>query len=105
MSLEQAVHDVVARTRRRSGREINVVAHTPTTVALRSAQFERVLSNLVDNTLKFCPTSQAIEINNKHISDVNHQRRQPSATQTSRMFSAVSIARRLPGRHPAPDLS
>jgi len=73
-SLEQAAHDVVARARRRSGREINVVSRAPATVALRSAQFERALSNLVDNALKFCSTSQAIEveIDNKRISVVDH---------------------------------
>lgn len=73
-SLEQAVHNVVARARRRSGREIGVVAQTPATVALRAAQFERALSNLVDNALKFCPTSQAIEIEikNKRISVIDH---------------------------------
>ena len=73
-SLEQAVNNVATRARRRSGREISVVADAPATVALRSAQFERALSNLVDNALKFCQTSQAIEIEikNKRISVVDH---------------------------------
>ena len=62
VSLLDAAKDIAARASRRSGRTVSVVAVTDSTVQARPSQLERAVTNLVDNALKFCPTSQPVEI-------------------------------------------
>lgn len=62
VSLLDAANDIAARASRRSGRTVSVVAVTDSTVQARPSQLERAVTNLVDNALKFCPTSQPVEI-------------------------------------------
>lgn len=74
VNIEQLVQEVAARARRRSGREIKIASNSPATVALRPAQFERAVSNLIDNAFKFYPTPEPIEIKieGKRISVIDH---------------------------------
>jgi two-component system sensor histidine kinase MprB len=74
VSLLDAANDIAARASRRSGRTVNVVAVTDSTVQARPSQLERAVTNLVDNALKFCPTSQPVEITivGKTIAVVDH---------------------------------
>ena len=66
VGLEDATAVVVERVRRRTGRVINLDtgdhASPPTVVALRLSQFERALGNLLDNAVKFSPTSSAVDV-------------------------------------------
>jgi two-component system sensor histidine kinase MprB len=74
VSLRDAAHDIAQRASRRSGRTVNVVAVTDSTIHVRPSQLERAISNLVDNALKFCPTPQPVEITivGKTIAVVDH---------------------------------
>ena len=53
--------DVAERARRRTGRVIEVTG-SPSTVVLRRHQFERAVHNLVDNALKFSPSSTPVAL-------------------------------------------
>ena len=74
VDLAEAAAEVANRASRRTGRTVTVVANEPQVVTVRLGQLERALSNLVDNALKFCPTTQPVEIvvNGKRIDVVDH---------------------------------
>lgn len=65
--------DVAERARRRTGRVIEVTG-SPSTVVLRRHQFERAVHNLVDNALKFSPssTSVALDATEQAVSVTDH---------------------------------
>ncbi|MFI5053849.1 MAG: ATP-binding protein [Acidimicrobiia bacterium] len=60
VDLGEVANDVVARYRRRTGREIEVTTDAAGTVEGRRSMLDRALSNLVDNALKFSPTEQPV---------------------------------------------
>ena len=62
VNLGEAVEEVVERARRRSGRIINLERKSPASISLRPSQLDRAISNLIDNALKFCPTSQPVDV-------------------------------------------
>lgn len=66
--------DVASRTRRRTDRTINITIGEPVHLLVRVAQFDRALSNLVDNALKFDVTNQPVEVSirGKRISVIDH---------------------------------
>ena len=74
VDLAEAAAEVANRASRRTGRTVTVIASEPQVVTVRLGQLERALSNLVDNALKFCPTTQPVEIvvNGKRIDVVDH---------------------------------
>jgi two-component system, OmpR family, sensor histidine kinase MprB len=69
VNLGEAVEEVADRARRRSGRIIDLHLNAPANINLRPSQLDRAISNLIDNALKFCPTSESVDIfvNNKRI--------------------------------------
>lgn len=101
IELAETAEEVASRTRRRTGHTINIVAHEPTQVLVRAAQFDRALSNLVDNALKFCPTAQPVEISihHKRICVIDHG---PGISDADKplvfdRFYRASATRALPG--------
>ena len=62
VNLGEAVEEVVDRACRRSGRVINLERKSPANTRVRPSQFDRAISNLIDNALKFCPTSQRVDV-------------------------------------------
>ena len=74
VDLGDAVEDVIDRARRRSNRVINLQRISPARISVRASQLDRAISNLIDNALKFCPTSQSVDIfvNNKRIDVCDH---------------------------------
>ena len=62
VNLGEAVEEVVERARRRSGRIINLERKSPANIRVRPSQLDRAISNLIDNALKFCPTSQPVDV-------------------------------------------
>ena len=74
VDLAEAAAEVANRASRRTGRTVTLVASEPQVITVRLGQLERALSNLVDNALKFCPTTQPVEIvvNGKRIDVVDH---------------------------------
>lgn len=74
VDLAEAAAEVANRASRRTGRTVTVVANEPQVITVRLGQLERALSNLVDNALKFGPTTQPVEIvvNGKRIDVVDH---------------------------------
>ena len=74
IDLGDAVEDVIDRARRRSNRVINLQRNSPARISVRASQLDRAISNLIDNALKFCPTSESVDIfvNNKRIDVCDH---------------------------------
>jgi two-component system sensor histidine kinase MprB len=74
VDLAEAATEVATRASRRTGRAVTVVANEPQVITVRLGQLERALSNLVDNALKFCPTTQPVEfiVSGKRIDVVDH---------------------------------
>ena len=74
VDLGDAVEDVIDRARRRSNRVINLQRMSPARISVRPSQLDRAISNLIDNALKFCPTSESVDIfvNNKRIDVCDH---------------------------------
>ena len=74
VDLGEVATEVALRASRRTGRAVTVVANNPQVVTVRLGQLERALNNLVDNALKFCPTTHSVEIivNGKRIDVVDH---------------------------------
>ena len=72
--LSEAVEDVASQARRRSGRVIEIHQKMPGSVNLRASQLDRAISNLIENAIKFSPTSQPVEIfvTNKRIEVCDH---------------------------------
>jgi len=56
------VEEVVSRMSRRFAREITLEIIGSSTVALRQSQFDRALSNLIDNAVKFSPNEKPIRV-------------------------------------------
>lgn len=101
IDLAETAEEVAARARRRTGRTVNITAHEPAQVMARAAQFDRALSNLVDNALKFCPTAEPTEIliHNRRICVVDHG---PGVSDSDKplvfdRFYRASATRALPG--------
>ena len=62
VDLADLAASVVARTRRRSGRTIELVLDGDGTVPARPHMTERAIANLVDNAVKYSPASTPIEV-------------------------------------------
>ncbi len=62
LDLGDAVSVVVERVRKRSSRNISFSATASSLVNVRLAQFERAVSNLLDNAVKFSPVDSSIEV-------------------------------------------
>lgn len=60
--LDEAVRDLVDRAQRRSGREIRLHVDGAAVVDARPGQFDRAVSNLIDNALKFSPATTPIDV-------------------------------------------
>jgi two-component system sensor histidine kinase MprB len=60
--LDDAVRELVERAQRRSGREVRLHVENPATVDVRPNQFDRAVSNLIDNALKFSPPSNPVDV-------------------------------------------
>lgn len=95
------VEEVVSRARRRYSRDISLSINDSATVDLRQSQFDRALSNLIDNAVKFSPVEAAIEVgvNANRIEIVDHG---PgvAASDKSRIFERFyrsTSTRSLPG--------
>ena len=74
VDLGPLVEEVVSRARRRYSRDISLSINDSATVDLRQSQFDRALSNLIDNAVKFSPVEAAIEVgvNSNRIEIVDH---------------------------------
>lgn len=74
INLTETAEEVATRTRRRTGRIVTITSEKPVPVMARATQFDRALSNLVDNALKFDSTDQPIEISihEKQICVIDH---------------------------------
>jgi two-component system sensor histidine kinase MprB len=62
VQLDDALNDLVERAQRRSGRDIRLHVDNAATVEIRPNQFDRAMSNLIDNALKFSPQSTPVEV-------------------------------------------
>lgn len=62
VSMTEIADLVASRASRRTGRAVTVTSDNPAEVRVRASQFDRALSNLVDNALKFSPENTAVEI-------------------------------------------
>ncbi len=61
LRLDEVVASAVDRARRRTGRDIALVAE-PSTVSGRPAMLDRAVSNLIDNAVKWSPPGEPIEV-------------------------------------------
>ncbi|NBU60340.1 MAG: sensor histidine kinase [Actinobacteria bacterium] len=101
VDLGPLVEEVVSRARRRYSRDISLSINDSATVDLRQSQFDRALSNLIDNAVKFSPVETAIEVvvDSNRIEIVDHG---PgvAASDKSRIFERFyrsTSTRSLPG--------
>ena len=62
VSMLDVAETVATRAARRTGRTVTVQSTDPMSVNVRASQFDRALSNLVDNALKFSPGETGVEI-------------------------------------------
>ena len=62
VQIDEAVRDLVERAQRRSGRDIRLNVDGSITANIRPNQFDRAVSNLIDNALKFSPASSPIDV-------------------------------------------
>lgn len=62
VDLAEVAEDVANRFRRRTGREVTVVAAGANTINGRASMLDRAISNLVDNALKFSVAPEPVEI-------------------------------------------
>lgn len=60
--LDDAVREIVERAQRRSNRPVVLHVVDPGRAMIRPMQFERAVSNLVDNALKFSPAPSPIDV-------------------------------------------
>lgn len=62
VNLHDIADDIAERARRRTNGAVTVAGDPSATVVVRPQQFERALSNLVDNAIKFSPENSPIDI-------------------------------------------
>ena len=60
--LDDAVRELTERAQRRSGRTITLHTTNPGVVNVRPNQFDRAISNLIDNAIKFSPAGSPIDV-------------------------------------------
>jgi two-component system, OmpR family, sensor histidine kinase MprB len=60
--LDDAVRELAERAQRRTGRTITLHVANPGTVNVRPNQFDRAISNLIDNAIKFSPAGSPIDV-------------------------------------------
>ena len=60
--LDDAVRELTERAQRRTGRTITLHTTNPGVINVRPNQFDRAVSNLIDNAIKFSPAGSAIEV-------------------------------------------
>jgi two-component system sensor histidine kinase MprB len=101
LDLADLAASVVARTRRRSGRTVELVLDGDGTVLARPHMIERAIANLVDNAVKYSPASAPIEV---HVGparvEVRDQGPGIAASEQDRVFERfyrADAARSVPG--------
>ena len=62
IDIAEVVQEVAERAQRRSGRIVELHSTAPAHVLVRPAQFDRALSNLIDNAIKFSPAGSKIDV-------------------------------------------
>jgi two-component system sensor histidine kinase MprB len=62
IDIAEAVQEVVERAQRRSGRIVELHSASPAQVMVRPAQFDRAISNLIDNAIKFSPAGSKVDV-------------------------------------------
>lgn len=106
VNLFDATEVVVERMRRRTKRTINctlIEGATPTTgvIRIRLAQFERALSNLLDNALKFSPSTSTVdvEVESSEVRIIDHGPGIPDSDKTKvfTRFFRSDATRSYPG--------
>jgi len=106
INLSDATEVVVERMRRRSKRNINFASlpadsHGNNIIQVRHAQFERALTNIIDNALKFSPddTSVEVQVGHRSVTVIDHG---PGITEKDRpniftRFFRADATRSMPG--------
>ena len=106
INLSDATEVVVERMRRRSKRNINFASlpadnHADNIIQVRHAQFERALTNIIDNALKFSPddTSIEVQVGHRSVTVIDHG---PGITEKDRpniftRFFRADATRSMPG--------
>lgn len=74
VNLGSVIEEIVDRARRRYSQEIKLNVESSASVSVRQSQFDRALSNLIDNAAKFSPSDKSIEVlvRAKRIEVVDH---------------------------------
>jgi two-component system sensor histidine kinase MprB len=62
VDLGELTEQVVARYRRRTGRQIGLELHEPAEIDTRPNMIDRAVSNLIDNALKFSPADTPVDV-------------------------------------------
>ncbi|NDG67406.1 MAG: sensor histidine kinase [Actinobacteria bacterium] len=62
VDIAEAVQEVVERAQRRSGRVVELHSASPAQAVVRPAQFDRAISNLIDNAIKFSPAGSKVDV-------------------------------------------
>lgn len=106
IKLSDATEVVVERLRRRSKRNIDFASlpadnHANNIIQVRHAQFERALTNIIDNALKFSPddTSVEVQVGHRSVTVIDHG---PGITEKDRpniftRFFRADATRSMPG--------
>ncbi len=106
IKLSDATEVVVERMRRRSKRNIDFASlpadnHANNIIQVRHAQFERALTNIIDNALKFSPddTSVEVQVGHRSVTVIDHG---PGITEKDRpniftRFFRADATRSMPG--------
>ncbi|MFM8943526.1 MAG: ATP-binding protein [Acidimicrobiaceae bacterium] len=101
VDLGPVIEEIVDRARRRYPQEIKLNVENSVHVSVRKSQFDRALSNLIDNASKFSPRDRSIEllVRAKRIEVVDHGSGVADAEKShifNRFFRATAM-RSLPG--------
>jgi len=101
VDLEELAEGVVARARRRYGRDIELVVDRPAIVRGAPPLLERALSNLLDNASKFSPRDTPIEVS-VHGGEIAVRDHGPGIDEADRSrvfdrFYRTDAARTMPG--------